>query len=174
MSVSAESMLRVRVAGQLSGNQETTYLGATGNDAVDNGYSIAVEGLNKVLPFLQVGVGIEYEVGRQQADFPGNFQYVPIYGVARVPFDIGPIIPYAVGRIGYGLFSGDSTYTGGYATTGGLYYAVGGGIDLRFGKASIFAEGTYSADNGSLSISGDTANIFYTRIDLSAGLSITF
>ena len=92
----------------------------------------------------------------------------------RVPFDVGPVTPYVVGRLGVGLFSGDSNYTGGLGTSLGRYDAVGGGIDLRFGKASIFAEGTYSADNGLiwLSIFGPTANILYTRMDLSAGVSI--
>jgi hypothetical protein len=166
-------MLRARISGQFQGNQQTNFEGATGNSDVDNGYSIGVEGLSKILPILQLGVGVEYQFGRQQTDFVGNFQYMPIYAVLRVPINLGPITPYAIGRIGYGLFSGDSDYTSGYPTTGGLYYAVGGGIDLRFGRASIFAEGAYSVDNGSISTLNETANILYTRIDLSVGLSIT-
>ena len=90
--------------------------------------------------------------------------------MVRVPFDIGPITPYAIGRIGYGVFSGTSDYNLGWTQSGGLYYSVGGGIDLRLGGFSIFAEAAYSVDDGSLAKSGQTANITYSSVDVSAGL----
>jgi hypothetical protein len=120
-----------------------------------------------------LGAGLEYEFGSSLTiDTSAVFQFIPIYGVVRVPFDIGPVTPYAVARIGYGVFSGNSAYTGGVSLTGGLYYALGGGIDLRLGQFSIFAEGTYSADNGSFPLLGITFNVLYTTLDLSAGVSI--
>ena len=173
-SVSADGfMLRARFAGQLAGNYNASILGITANTAVNNGFSIGAEGLFKILRNLQLGAGLEYEFGRQQTLYAGNFEFVPLYGVVRVPFDIGPLTPYAIGRIGYGLFSGDPTFAGSWSLSGGIYYGLGGGIDLRFGKVSIFAEGTYSADNGSGSNSGLTLNVLYTRIDLSAGVALS-
>ncbi|HVP18279.1 MAG TPA: outer membrane beta-barrel protein [Spirochaetia bacterium] len=168
--------LRARVTGQFAGNQSFAGPAATINASVNSGFAIGLEGLYKIIPNLQIGAGLEYQITRQatyNGVSQGNFQFLPVYGMVRVPFAFGPIEPYIVGRIGYGIYSGDSTYTvsGLFATNAGLYFGAGAGIDYSLGAFSVFAEATYGLNDGSLSASGVTVNTAYTRLDVSAGVS---
>jgi len=170
--------LRVRATGQFDGNLAGTIEGVTVNADVAGGYAIGFEALYKVFPYLQIGAGVEYQFLRdvtyQGADL-GNLQFVPIYGMVRVPFPLGHVEPYIVGRIGYGIYSGDSTFTesGLITINNGLYFGLGGGVDYRFGGISVFAEATYALDDGSRTLAGVTENDSYTMLDISVGLGFS-
>jgi len=168
------NMLRVRAAGQFGGNQSFTAV-TTANYAVSTGFSMGAEGLIGITRNFQLGAGLEYQLGRTitSSGVTGTFEFLPIYGVVRVPFDIGSVQPYLVGRIGYGLWSGDAAYAGGISLNGGLFYAGGGGVDFRFGNLAIFGEAAYSVNNGSYTSLGVNVDTSYTRLDISAGLSIS-
>ena len=183
VSAFAESPLSLRFlgTGQFAGNYATFPSGTTNNASVGAGFAIGMEGLYKVLPYLELGVGLQYQFARQatfQGTSIGNFEFVPIYAVVRVPVELGPVEPYLVGRIGYGFLSGDSTFTGSGLITlnGGLYFAAGGGIDYHLGSAfSIFAEAAYALDDGSetVSVLSTTTNTAYTGLNVSVGISIS-
>jgi hypothetical protein len=179
VSVFADSAisLRARASGQLAGNQADTISGVTINTDVATGFAIGLDALYKLFPYLQIGGGLEYQLLREvtyQGASGGSFQFVPIYGIVRVPFAFGPIEPYVVGRIGYGIYSGDSTYTGTATLNGGLYFAAGAGVDYKLGAVSIFAEATYAVDDGSMSDSGVTLDTATTGLDVSVGVSFSF
>jgi hypothetical protein len=170
--------LRFRGTGEFAGNQSVSASPITANESVAGGFAIGLDGLFKVMPYLQIGAGLEYQFSRQatyQGVNQGNVQYLPIYAMVRVPFALGPIEPYVVGRIGYGFFSGDSTYTlsGAMSLSGGLFFAVGGGIDYRFGPVSIFAEAAYAVDDATQQILGVNESVSYTGLDLSVGVGFS-
>jgi len=178
ISVYAESgMVRVKVAGQFGGN---LYSSETGNNLnVATGFALGAEALFGVLPWLQVGGGVEYQFLRGvsfQGVSGGNLQFVPIYGILRVPYKLGSIEPYAIARAGYAFYSGDSTFTdnGLISLSGGFYFTIGGGIAYRLGGFAIFAEANYALDDGSESVVGVNTNVSYTKVDVSAGVSVPF
>jgi hypothetical protein len=180
MSTFADSpfSMRARATGQFAGNQAFSNAGVTINADVAGSFGIGLEALYKVFPYLQIGAGLEYQFSRQatyQGVSQGNFQFLPIYGTVRVPFTLGQIEPYIVGRVGYGIYSGDSTYTasGLFTTNGGLYFGAGGGVDYRLGALSVFAEATYALNDGSLSALGVTVNTSYTKLDVSVGVGFS-
>ena len=107
------NMLRVRAAGQFGGDRSFTAV-TTANYAVSTGFSMGAEGLIGITRNFQLGAGLEFQLGRTitSSGVTGTFRsFLPIYGVVRVPFDIGSVQPYLVGRIGYGLWSGDAAYS---------------------------------------------------------------
>jgi len=63
---------------------------------------------------------------------------------------------------------------GGASISGGFYVAAGGGVDVRFGAFSFFTEAAYAMDEGSISPTGFTFSIAYSRLELATGLSVSF
>jgi len=173
---------RSRFGLQLLGNHQASVGGLVGNEDVQVGFSFSGEFLYALHDFFEFGIGIEYQIVRRQVRFAGNFNFAPIYAVVRIPFDLGLFTPFLIGRVGYNFFFGDIEYTGTYGVlSGGLYYAVGGGIDFinftLFDKpCSIFIEATYSSNSGSLddNFFNFSANLIYTKIDVFLGFRRTF
>ena len=188
--------LRVRASGQVFGNLDDkigvsgvptfTFNGAYLDIGVNGGAGVAAEGLYSILPYLQIGVGVEYQVPRSMINpypgvsNPGTFQFLPIYGIVKVPLDFPlPVRPYFVGRAGYNFVWGDSNFIppGGSLSTGGFYYALGGGIEFPIGNWSVFAEATYTGDNCTLSVNSPpftSGNSFYSYLNASLGVSYSF
>ncbi len=179
LSVFAEVKSRARVGLQFLGKHKVSILGISGTADVNVGFSFSPELLYAFRDNFEVGIGFEYQIGRSQTEFPGDFHFVPLYGIVILPLDLDPITLFITGRVGYSLFFGDYNYTGIASLNGGLYFAAGGGISfLTFIIAdkprSIFLESTYSQNYGSASYAGFTANVIYSKIDVFLGVEVGF
>ena len=179
ISAFTEFKTRARAGLQFLGKHEVSILGISGTADVNIGFSFSPELLYAFHDNFEAGIGLEYQIGRSQTKFPGDFNFASLYGVVIFPLELGPITPFILGRIGYNLFFGDYNYTGPMSLDGGLYFAVGGGISfLTFKIAdkprSIFLESTYSQNYGSASYIGYTANVIYSKIDVFLGVEVGF
>jgi hypothetical protein len=141
-----------------------------------SGFDLSVEYYKTVLEIVHLGGGVEYQFART-SDNGGEFSFLPIYGSVRVVIPVPVVKPYAIGRIGYNLFRGDSAFVddgiGGQANLkGGLTYGIGAGIIfLKY----VLIEGQYSVNQGTLNYATIPDEDFtYSRFQLSAGINFSF
>jgi opacity protein-like surface antigen len=141
-----------------------------------SGFDLSVEYFGTVAKIVQLGGGVEYQFLRSSGE-GGEFGFLPIYGAVRVVIPVPAVKPYALGRIGYNLFRGDSAFkddgSGGQADLkGGLAYGIGGGIIfLKY----VLIEGQYSVNQGKLDYASIPDKDFtYSRFQLSAGVNFSF
>ncbi len=169
-----------RFSVQVMGDHEASLLGLTGNEDVEIGFSIGFDLFYRFHNNFKAGVGAETQFNRSQESYPGDFKFLPVYGVICFPIGLEYLTPYAIARIGYGFFFGETEYTGTSGKlTGGLYYSFGGGIEflkfkIRDQDRFLILEATYSGNQGSLEDSylgiDFKADVRYTRIDISFGV----
>lgn len=140
------------------------------NYTVNTGYSVGYE---FTIPQgrMEYGGGVEYQLyrtvqGNSNPTIPdgSQFNFIPLYGVMRYNFsNNNSSQPYAVARFGYNLVNGDSGFNTTIGTpNGGLYYAVGAG--MNFNK-KIKAEVMYSSSQGS----GNSYNLLNNAYALRVG-----
>jgi len=102
---------------------------------------------------INFGAGLAYQLDRE-VDFgegdTGDFGFTPFYGLAEYRMEESPF--YFVGHLGYASLSFDYTSEDGEVTdsSGGLYYALGGGMDLG---ESYEAELLYTQNSGTFEFS---------------------
>lgn len=157
----------------------------SGTEDVNVGISLSGEYANFVEKNIGLGVGITYQLPRKQSNVDGNFNFMPIYALAKfrtLPDSRGRYF-YGVTQLGYNIFSGDTVYKGTSGKlTGGLYTGFGCGY---FADGVIF-ELLYSIHRGSLKGSGTVldygyygyyyayfeqkANITYSCLTISCGV----
>lgn len=175
----AEFILKPNLDVAGSGKMEA--LGASVDYSAGTGFGLGAEVVDKVSDSVEIGAGFSYYFPRkmEKAKFLGVetalaqetlFNFVPIYGLARFNIFSGDNIKgFSKVQLGYNvIFDGNDNFKGSSTLSGGLHYAVGGG--LAFSNALI--EMMYSVDEGSSSGSGITAKMNYSKIALSVGLRL--
>ena len=165
---------------QFNGRHQVSIGSVSGTTDVNTGLAIGAEFGEVLASWAELGIGTQAEFYRSQTVYPGNFGFDDFFVFLRFPVEAGPIAFYPVGRVGYGLFTGDVSYTGTYGTlSGGLYYSAGIGLrgpvfqDPLFKNAQdfLFVEGTYDSNSGSVydpSI-GVQASVVYAAVNLYVG-----
>ncbi len=156
----------------LPGDHEVSGLGLSGTEDVDTGFSLSADFFGSIGDNFNIGGGITYQLPRSQKDFPGDFYFIPIYGLIRIRSASQKVAPYAIGQIGYNFFNGDSDYkgTGIFEAdlNGGLYYGLGGGIIFN---ERFQLEVLYSVNNGEAELLGVTFDIEYSKVTLLFGIA---
>ncbi|MFX0203095.1 MAG: hypothetical protein ACFFCW_43885 [Candidatus Hodarchaeota archaeon] len=119
-----------------SGDHEVSGLGVTGSEDVEDSISISFEGVAAINDNVGIGGGFTWQIPRSQERYPGDFYFIPFYGLMKIRSASAELAPYLIGQIGYNfIYEGDTHHkgTGIYAATldGDLYYGVGGGIILN-------------------------------------------
>ena len=114
-----------------------------GDFDTEMGYSLIGEYKMAYMENWNLGAGIAYQLDRSDdedgQDF--DFGFTPFYGLAEYRMQDSPL--YFVGHLGYASFRYDKAND----TSGGLYYALGGGMDLG---ESYEAELLYTQNSGTL------------------------
>ena len=131
-----------------------SYTATTAED-VNDGVSLSVEQVIYANNNYGLGGGIAYQIERELKDYEGKFNFIPIYGLAKlrtVPRDIYQPSFYLTGQLGYNILEGDRDYKGKDGVLdGGLYYGIGGGLSFKNG---FLFELLYSVNNGSYEAQG--------------------
>ncbi|MDI6757854.1 MAG: hypothetical protein QME32_07535 [Endomicrobiia bacterium] len=139
------------------------------------GFGIGAEVIDKVSDSVEVGGGLEYQMGRKIEKVDGVavtgpevlFNFVPIYGLVKVNFPAGEgATGFGKLQLGYSIIhSGNDAYKGTSTLGGGLHYGVGGGVVV----SDVVLELMYSTYKGTLTEGANKADIDYTKIALSGG-----
>ena len=132
-----------------------------GQDKEDVGSGFTLVGEYKV-PYTTnwtFGGGVRYQLDREIDDTASNdFNFLPFYGLAHYNMQNSPY--YFLGHLGYNSF--DSDISG--DTSGGMYYALGAGMDLA---RNMSAEVMYSVNSGE--IDSGSKDVDYSKITVSLG-----
>ena len=118
----------------------------------DTGYNLGLEIAFKV-PFIELGVGLEYGFSRSASIADLDASYYQIYGIGR--FFFGPI--YIAGRFGYANMSVSTILDVGSGAGGS--WGLGGGVEL-FGK--LKAELLFNNISTDLEYQSWTIRLLYT------------
>mgnify|MGYP006432922541 CR=1 FL=1 len=129
-----------------------------GNDHnSEMGYSLIGE---YKMPYRQnwnLGAGLAYQLDREEETNNSNFGFTPFYGLAEYRMQASPL--YFLGHLGYASFRYDEATD----TSGGLYYALGGGMDLG---QRYEAEVLYTSNSGE----SDNKDVDYSKITVTFGM----
>ncbi|MCC3144672.1 outer membrane beta-barrel protein [Halanaerobium sp. Z-7514] len=121
---------------------------------VESGYSLTAEYRLSAADNFSYGAGITYQLERDVdiTDGPGDvgFNYTPIYLLGEYRMAEQPL--YFVGHLGYNLFSIDEDVE---SESGGLYYALGGGIEF---EDRYLLELLYTVNNSSIEVESGNGN----------------
>ena len=159
----------VKFGFDISGDHEVSRLGVTASEDVEESISISLEGVAGISDNVGIGGGFTWQVPRSQEGFPGDFYFVPFYGLMKIRSASAEFAPYFIGQIGYNfIYEGDTAYKGAGSLDGDLYYGVGGGVILN-NRFQI--EALYSVNNGTYRVLGSQFDIEYSKITLSFGMS---
>ena len=170
VSVSADPGVggALKVGIDFAGNHEVSALGLSADTDVGSGIEFGGELYAQPNRNLDIGIGALYQLPREQSDFPGEFSFLPVYGVIRLKTDLQPVNPYIIGQLGYGFFSGDDDYAGPFELSGGLYWGGGAGVII---KDRFIVEGIYTQNNGEAEWMGITGDIVYSKFTLNLGIN---
>jgi len=146
------------------------------NFDTDLAVSVGIEYLHSLNENIAVGGGAEYQFFREIKKLDGNiapytakFNYMPIYATAEylISMNNANMKPFAKVNLGYAFYnlSGDADWLR-WATNGGMYFAVGGGINV---KNIVKIELKYSIFTGSRSMPGAANDDKYAIISLGVG-----
>lgn len=125
----------------------------------DSGMGYSLIGELK-MPYRQswnLGAGLAYQLDREEETNNSNFGFTPFYGLAEYRMEDSPF--YFLGHLGYAGFRYDLADD----TSGGLYYALGGGMD--FGE-SYEAEVLFTGNSGE----SDGDDVDYSKITVTFGM----
>ncbi len=142
---------------------------------VDNSLGIGAEIMAGVSNQVVLGGGAVYQLPRgvdenDEIWEDAEFNYLPVYGLAKVYFIPKGTKPFFVINIGYGLLFGDIPWADDLEKEGGLYWGLGGGVEFENG---FFIEGLYTQNNGT--VTGDvygyeiTGDHKYTKVSIFFG-----
>jgi hypothetical protein len=168
IGASAQTNITLKGGIQMMGNYNQSIAGVNvGDFDIDMGFSIALEVAYAALEFIEVGVGVEYQIQRSFTDnTDAAMGFIPIYAIVRAKFPLGLFSPFAVGKAGYDIFTGNDYFTGNLG--GGFYWSIGGGVIVM---DLLIIEVAYSTNYGDVD---GLVDITYSHLDISAGLSYTF
>lgn len=166
IGLSSASMAQVPgywdIKGAIDFGGEIDIDGASDED-VDSGFTLVGE---YKLPYTSqwtLGAGMRYQLDRETDDTKKDFNFVPFYGLAQYNMQNSPY--YLLGHLGYNTFDID----GSSDESGGMYYAVGAGMDLA---SNMSAEVMYSVNNGEADDflrSGNDVDVEYSKLTVSLG-----
>lgn len=170
VAVFAQITLTSKIGVQMLGNHKATLMAISQDNDVDMGYSIVAECGYTLLGIVEAGLGLEYQLYRPLTDYTDNlFGFNPIYGYVRGKIPLPFISPFAIGKAGYNLYSGNNYYSGGYTLNGGLYWSIGAGV---FIINLVVVELAYSTNYGNLEELD--INVEYSHLDVYVGVSYKF
>lgn len=132
------------------------------------GYTITGEVRNPYRRNLNLGLGVAYQLDRdddENKDY--NFGYTPIYALAEYRMQQSPI--YFVGHLGYAGMRFDEDSSIYKNASGGVYYALGAGMDLA---QRYEAEVLYTNNSGELEekYSNNKVDADYSKLTISFGM----
>lgn len=137
-------------------------LSSVGSISVDGGFSLGFEYTSKMDDNLIVGGGLEYQLARNAQGI--NISAIPLYGLVQYKFDQF----YAIGRLGYNLFTLDPTIPG-VSNSGGIYYGVGAGYSIN---EKMVVEAVYGISTLTMSSPLSTQTATYSKLGLSFGYKL--
>ncbi|MFW6266892.1 MAG: outer membrane beta-barrel protein [Halanaerobium sp.] len=131
-------------------------------DGVDDfdtemGYSLIGEYKMPYRENWNLGAGLAYQLDREEETNESDFGFTPFYGLAEYRMQDSPF--YFLGHLGYASFRYDEADD----TSGGLYYALGGGMDLG---QSYEAEVLYTNNSGE----SDNDDVDYSKFTVTFGM----
>jgi hypothetical protein len=107
-----------------------------------------------------IGIGLEYQIGRGFIDSgfdDARYGFVPIYLVGKIPLGESETIrPEFILNGGFDFMTGNTAYSGGVDLNGGLYGAIGLGINYHTG---FNLQLMYRSFSGGASAYGDHVSI---------------
>ena len=159
----------IKIGTDLVGDHEISGEGVNDSEDVDIGISMSGEIFRSIGDKIDIGGGITYQFPRSLSDYDGDFNFVPLYGMARLKILEGKkVTPYVVGQLGYSFYFGDSDYEGSADLEGDIYYAIGGGAIFDSG---ILLEVLYSVSSGTYDVSEFNVelDIEYSVITIAVG-----
>ncbi len=165
VGISAASMAQVPgywdIKGAIDFGGEIDIDGEPSNQDVDSGFTLVGEYKVPNTAKWTFGGGIRYQLARETDNSKKDFSFVPFYGLAHYNMQNSPY--YFLGHLGYNTFDID-----GYSDeSGGMYYALGAGMDLA---SNMSAEVMYSVNNGEAeSSSGKNLDVEYSKLTVSLG-----
>ena len=131
---------------------------------VDTGFTLVGEYKVPYTSEWTFGGGVQYQLDRDLDDATNDsLNFVPFYGLAHYNMQNSPY--YVLGHLGFNTFDMDNTSD----TSGGMYYAIGAGMDL---SNNMSAEVMYSVNNGEVEDYGSTSgtkDINYSKLTVSLG-----
>ena len=131
-----------------------------GDDDVDSGFTLVGEYKVPYTSQWTFGAGMRYQLDREIDGSSTDFNFVPFYGLAHYNMQNSPY--YLLGHLGYNTFDIDN-----YSDeSGGMYYAVGAGMDLA---RNMSAEVMYSVNNGEAEVKGSDEDVEYSKLTVSLG-----
>lgn len=140
---------------------------------VENGWSPSLELMLQKNNF-KMGWGIEYQFPRSVKDSPVEFNFIPIYAVARYETDLNIIVvPETVIQCGYNFFQAEHFNEAIFPDkTGGLYYGFGECFTYR----DFILQFLYKVNSGKLSgiWSGQTNEMEITNREFNISLGYRF
>jgi hypothetical protein len=119
---------------------------------------------------INFGAGLAYQLDRE-LDLEGldnqnaDFGFTPFYGLAEYRMQDSPL--YFVGHLGFASFSFD--HPDADDSSGGLYYALGGGMDLG---ESYEAEVLYTSNSGEINFEDveEAVDVDYSKFTVTFGM----
>ena len=140
---------------------------------VENGWSPSLEFMLQKSNF-KLGIGSEYQLQRSVKDSPVEFNFTPVYAVARYVTDINTVfVPETVIQCGYNFFQAEHFNEEVYPDrTGGLYYGLG----ECFTYKEYVLQFLYKVNSGKLSGPwfGQTNDLIITNRQFSLSLGYRF
>ena len=129
---------------------------------VDSGFTLVGEYKVPNTAQWTFGGGVRYQLDREIDNANSNdFNFVPFYGLAHYNMQNSPY--YFLGHLGYNTFDIDGLSD----ESGGIYYAVGAGMDLA---SNMSAEIMYSVNNGEAENNlGNNFDVEYSKLTISLG-----
>jgi len=129
---------------------------------VDSGFTLVGEYKVPNTAQWTFGGGVRYQLDREIDNANSNdFNFVPFYGLAHYNMQNSPY--YFLGHLGYNTFDIDGLSD----ESGGIYYAVGAGMDLA---SNMSAEIMYSVNNGEAENNlGNNFDVEYSKLTVSLG-----
>jgi len=163
IGVSAASMAQMPgywdIKGAIDFGGEMKVDGAPDED-VDSGFTLVGEYKVPNTAQWTFGGGVRYQLDREIDNTDStDFNFVPFYALAHYNMQNSPY--YFLGHLGYNSFDADNT-----STSGGMYYAVGAGMDLA---SNMSAEIMYSVNSGEAEINGTDRDVDYSKLTVSLG-----
>lgn len=162
--------LAQEMPGDFKVKAELDFLGSHEDDDVDTGFSLTGEYMFPETSNMQLrgkelafGAGLTYQLPRALSDNSNReFNFTTLYGTAHYELQQDS---YFIGQLGYNMLSGNDNYENQGDVSGGLYYALGMGMNLQ---DQFDGEILYSVNNGSVG----NSDVSYSK--LTFGVSYTF
>jgi len=177
-TITVRVLLPVDLGG--TANSKNSDLNVDADRDTKMGFGLGAEAMVGIWKGLKVGGGIQYGLGRglddKDVSKDARFWFIPFYGLAAYGWNLGLVNPYAITRVGYAAFGGNSEMKNGADLSGGLCFMLGGGARLKIPGFLLdpFAELNYAVSRGSEDFGGNnTYDVTYKRLQLCVGAGLS-